>query len=556
MTQIISIKGGYEDHAALLRERIAERIPAAVFTDGEGAGALTVSLSVDASVGGAESFRVTGERNRWSITASDERGLYFGIGKFLHTAEWTEDSLRPVPTEGTVSPAGAFRALYCAMHLYNFYYNAPMEVLNRYVDDLLLWGYNSVVSILPIVNINDLDDPEYLRCVGRVQTLFAHVRRRGMQTGLLIVANQVPLRFSREYDNDAGFNLAFRGNAGHNYCVSKPGALDELRRLWRAELSPYADTGVDCIVTWPYDEGGCGCEACRPWGANGYPRACRALYETAKTLYPDIRMILSTWVFDVPECEGEYEGFFARLTGDTAYADSLMIDAHREYPSYPLEHPPVKPVVNFPEISMWGLYPWGGFGASALPERFRRIWNDGKKIVSGGMPYTEGIYEDLSKIQFSGYYWDPERPYEDTFKEYIGYEFSPAVYDAVMEIIACMELNHTRIAERKQPDFEAAHRARRLAGEADKQLSPRAKTAWRWRILYIRALLDDKRYSALERDPHDLGWFSSRSADLLIDDPEAQDCFRELRRYYHCSEYNGKNSWTLPPLGGTTTSTY
>lgn len=553
---ILSITGDFPAHTALLRERVAERLPDAVFSDGAEIGALKIRLSVDASAGKPESFRIAETDGTWQITAADERGLYFGIGKFLHTAKWSEEGLQPTPTAGTVSPNGAFRALYCAMHLYNYYYNAPTEVIARYIDDLLLWGYNTVVCVLPIVNVDSLEDPEYLRSVGRAREVLAHTRRRGMQTGLILAANQMPLKAPHEFDNDGSFDLTFRGNHGHNYCISKPGALDKLRELWLAELGAFSDIGIDCIVTWPYDEGGCGCEKCRPWGGNGYPRACRAMYDTARTVYPDVRMILSTWAFDVPQSEGEYEGLFSKLDGELSFADSLMIDAHREYPAYPLEHPPVKPVVNFPEISMWGLYPWGGFGASALPERFQRIWNDGKKIVSGGMPYTEGIYEDIIKIQFSGYYWDPDRPYKDTLAEYISYEFSPDVVPEVKEIIACIELNHTRIAERKQPDFEAAHRAYRLALTADAKLSERAKRAWRWRILYIRALLDNKRYTAFEKNPCDPGWFASRSADLLIDDPEAQDCFRELRRYYYSSDYNGRNSWTLPPLGGTTTSQY
>jgi hypothetical protein len=43
----------------------------------------------------------------------------------------------------------------------------------------------------------------------------------------------------------------------------------------------------------------------------------------------------------------------------------------------------------------------------------------------------------------------------------------------------------------------------------------------------------------------------ANGADLLINDDEAQDFFRELMKYYHCVPFNGKNIWTLPPLGGT-----
>jgi hypothetical protein len=65
--------------------------------------------------------------------------------------------------------------------------------------------------------------------------------------------------------------------------------------------------------------------------------------------------------------------------------------------------------------------------------------------------------------------------------------------------------------------------------------------------------LDHKRYTAYwncpERDQKalaDMGY----GADLLIPDGEAQDFFRELIGYYNCVPFNGKNVWTLPPLGG------
>ena len=31
-----------------------------------------------------------------------------------------------------------------------------------------------------------------------------------------------------------------------------------------------SDVGLDIVTFWPYDEGGCACEKCKPWGSNGY----------------------------------------------------------------------------------------------------------------------------------------------------------------------------------------------------------------------------------------------------------------------------------------------
>jgi len=60
-------------------------------------------------------------------------------------------------------------------------------------------------------------------------------------------------------------------------------------------------------------------------------------------------------------------------------------------------------------------------------------------------------------------------------------------------------------------------------------LSDRAGKSWRWRILYIRAILDKKRYAHFYE--HNMG-----GKDDL----------------YHSVEYNGKNCWTLPPVNGGT----
>ena len=44
---------------------------------------------------------------------------------------------------------GAFRAHYIADHYNNFYQAAPAEELSRYLEDIALWGINTVVVELP-----------------------------------------------------------------------------------------------------------------------------------------------------------------------------------------------------------------------------------------------------------------------------------------------------------------------------------------------------------------------------------------------------------------------
>ena len=56
------------------------------------------------------------------------------------------------------------------------------------------------------------------------------------------------------------------------------------------------------------------------------------------------------------------------------------------------------PLLNFPEISMWNQGPWGGYGANPFPNRLQQRMNEIKGKLSGGFPYSEGIYEDLNEV--------------------------------------------------------------------------------------------------------------------------------------------------------------
>lgn len=541
--------GGFPEHAALLLKKLKQRIPVEHAEDG-----LRVSLSVDHTAAGSEGYRIERLKDGWKITGADTLGLYFGIGKLLHTARWSETEILPCPPLGRSQPVCSFRCIYFSVHNYNWYHLASSEELEDYLLDLMLWGYNTIHCIIPVMNIRKIGDEVFQSTVEVTRRLFSLAKKNGMRTSLGINPNQGLLDAPHEFDNDASFNLLLRENLGRNLCPSKPEANAYLRTLWRAKFEALADIGIDYIVCWPYDEGGCNCEHCRPWGAKGYCDVCLAVREEALCWYPNVKFIISTWAFDATTDEGEYAGVYQRLKGDMAWADYLMVDAHGAYPKYVLEHPVIKPVVNFPEISMWELCPWGGFGANPLPRRFQQIWDSSKSVLKGGMPYSEGLYEDISKVQFAGYYWDPDRNYRDILAEYINYEYDADVCQPVLEIMELIEQNHVAAHECRQPDLNAAHRAAELAWKVNETLRPRAKAAWRWKMLLIRAVLDEKRYRYFVENragnAKEFRELRVLSGNYLIQDAQAQELLRELLALDHNVEENEFNIFTRPPLGG------
>ncbi|MBE6590370.1 MAG: hypothetical protein E7643_09365 [Ruminococcaceae bacterium] len=543
---------GHESHASLLARHIQKRIPFEADADG-----FVIKLEINAAIGAPESYEITSSHGGYLITGTDGLGLYYGIGKFLHSAKWSETDFVPAPPKGVVTPACSFRATYFAIHFYNWYQQASTEELEAYMEEMLLWGYSTIIAVLPIVNLSTLDDALFGRSVDKLRRVFSLAKKYGMKVGIISTVNQ---GLKTAPDSIAASYELWRSPTNHRYvCTSKPEGIEYLKVVWKAVLDSFLDIGLDYYIAWPYDEGGCSCPDCRPWGANGYVRTCNEINKLVKSIYPNVQMIVSTWLFDtgIYGVEGEYEGFYKHLKTDLDWADYIMVDGHGEkpYPAYPITHEVIKPVVNFPEISMFGHHPWGGLGANPLCKHFQEIWDSSRHVLRGGMPYSEGIYEDLNKVLFAGYYWNPEKGYAEILKEYLTYEMDAGEWvDDLIRMMELIEENYLLVAFNKEPTLEPALEAKRIADEVNEKLCERGKSAWRWRILYLRAQIDAKRYSYyFDNNMHgqrDLVKLRTRYGLLLKDDPEVQAMFWELCELFHCVDYNGENRWTHPPVNG------
>jgi hypothetical protein len=235
----------------------------------------------------------------------------------------------------------------------------------------------------------------------------------------------------------------------------------------------------------------------------------------ARQKMPGTKILLSTWYMDKVELTsvmkqlGERKDLVDGLVNEDNIAPGASgLGGVDQVPSgaSPLQNHGL-PVVGFPEISMHNTFPWGGFGATPLTARAQGQWNAQKNGLQGGFPYSEGIYEDLTKIVYSQFYWN-DQPAAGTVKEYIAFEFSPDVVGDVAGVIKTLEQNHhwrwwpgmlegVKLQMDWFPSRGAAPQADPGAEEAyaamqrvDELLTPQAKTAWRWRQLYLRALLD------------------------------------------------------------------
>lgn len=478
----------------ILRRHVRER--SRIPVEETGANEADLELAIRPGIG-KEGFVIEdGDHGAVRIAGNDERGILYGVGKFLRTSRFAEREFTPGEWRGKSVPRCAVRGMYFATHFFNVYHVAPVEVIQRYVEDLALWGCNALWVWFDMHHYTGIGDPQAREMIARLRILLQTANATGMQGGLTSGSNEA---YS---SSPEALRSTCYGAYGVELCPSKPGAM-ELMLRWREEVfEAFSDIEMGSIATGPYDQGGCECDQCAPWGVNGYLRMAKEISRLARRHFPNAKMIVGTWCFDMfPKPIGEWDGLYKVFKERPAWIDYLAVDAPEEFPGHPLKYglPGNLPMLTFPEISMYKMYPWGGFGANPLPSRLQKRWDQTKRLVAGGFPYSEGIYEDINKAITLQLYWDANKKTADIVREYAAYEFAPDAADDCARAIKLMEQNHYRhwelptgatepVAMMKDPP--AAQQCFEIVSRVQARLSSSAKASWRWRIFRLRSALD------------------------------------------------------------------
>jgi len=468
-------------------------------------GGFRISLQSDPSIP-EEAFEIVRpSKNKLIIKASEGHGVLYGLGKVLHDGEWSDGRFTPGKFEGVSSPDKPVRGIYFATHFRNYYHEAPLEEVERYVEDLALWGYNGLQVWFDMHHYKGIDDPEAVKMMDRLAAILRAGEAVGMRSGLTMLANE---GYNTTPEALKASKISWTAHFGCEICPSKPGGTDLIMKNRSEFLDAFASRGVHIqnIWLWPYDQGGCSCPDCSVWGANGFLRITKQLSGMMREKLPGVSVVLSTWLFDFEEEDkGEWKALDRVFSEERPWVDAIMADSHTDFPSYLRNHPVPGnlPLENFPEISMWNNYPWGGFGANPLPERFYRLYHQCPDGLEGGFPYSEGKFEDINKVIYSRLYWEKGISAREALREYVAFEYSAKEADKICDAIEILEKNmglKTRnwikrpdLFEKKitvpEEDFGAA-KAYSMLLEAEKDMTDAAKASWRWQILRLRAFLD------------------------------------------------------------------
>ena len=506
---------------------------------------VNISIKLDAGMNG-DDYTIS---DAGEIVSASRCGLLAGLGRYLQDGSFDGcGSFSPSEKNVSFHPQKAIRGMYFATHFYNFYHVAPINEVYDVIDTLALRGCNALAVWYDMHHYTGIDSTESREMIERIKLIFRYAQKIGMKLCMTMLANEAfsgtPNDIKADWHAINGYKSCPVGHFHEEICPSNPKGMNEIMRQRRLMLEAFADTPLDYLFFWPYDQGGCTCSKCAPWGANGFLKIAPEFQKLANEIMPSARLICSTWGFD-SFVDGEFDAFRKRMeTGEFDFFAYYMDYYARlkQLPDYLLrgENLRGKRTLAFQEISMRGSVPWGGFGTNALPQYMEEKEKRDAGYYDGGFPYSEGIFDDINKALILGLQGGRYANARDVLMDYARYEFCAPDPDAFADLVFDMEttLYRTRynqngeevnyLRSEPKPDDtyyfsilnpEKIDSIYQKALSLDRSIPERMRSCWKWRIVYLRAVID-----------HELIHNDGKNTPL------DEECFAELTKIYHAEE--------------------
>ncbi len=466
-----------------------------------------------------DSYNVKDENGSVLVSADCVSNVFAGVGRFLLKGLFDGKGgfcAPSLPIEHRMKKS--VRGIYLASHFYNFHHNAPMEEECQHIAEQALRGFNALMMVVAMQHYNSYDEPEAREMIERVKKQLAFGRRCGMSSALILFSNTgfanypKSLAANMEPDEHGHYLRKIYAEFITEVCPSLPGGLEYCRDAIEAIYKAFSGEDIKYFYIWPYDEGGCQCDACYPWPTNGFMRVADAAREMLPKYFPDASLCISTWHFNVNN-PNEWDDFYAHLAkGEYNWAPYVMTCFQSgRLPGVIAKNgiPDGVRFVDFPEISMQNpAKPWGGYGANPIPMYLNNVEENIGAYNNGGYLYSEGRYEDINKFIVAGFYCGYYTHTADCLKDYFRSEFSVTDEFTLNELVrACQlmesSLKRDHIAPADENDCwhfrtkwgTAIPEVKKIIDRVDAVLPEAVEKSWRWRLLFIRANLDYVLYS-------------------------------------------------------------
>ena len=314
----------FEKLVPLFQSRVEDRSGARITA--KGSEEFTVTFALNQALA-KEAYELREIPGGVEISGADFNALVFGMGRFLHGSRYSESGMQPATWRGASAPKNSVRAVYFAMHFFNWYQRCEPEEIERYIEDLMLWGINAVTVIFPKINLSGWEGPDTEKAFVLLRKIFTAAKKMNMKVGYQS-SNQ---DFNPPNMDVAADKSKLLVKAGNLICPGTEEGYRYLRGMFMPVLRKVKDVGVDYISFWSYDEGGCSCENCWPWGPKGMYNYAKRLAADIREEFPNIEVIFSTWLFGrASNQDQDWPGLYERIRQDRdngeEWIDLLLIE--------------------------------------------------------------------------------------------------------------------------------------------------------------------------------------------------------------------------------------
>ncbi len=503
-----------------------------------------VSLNINEDLKN-DSYKIISDGSSATLEAVNDRSLHAAFGRLLLMSKFDgKGDFKPFSGEYSLTPQKAVRGMYFATHFFNFYHNAPIEKVYEVIADLALRGCNCIEIWFDMHHYTSTKDPEAVKIIERLRAIIKFTNDVGMMISMTMNSNEAfmdsPEHLRARWDVNGRYKAELNGHYHLELCPSKEGGIEKIIEYRREMFECFADLKIDYVVYWPYDQGGCTCPDCQPWGANGFIKLFPHYKALVRELLPDTKIVVSTWYFDL-FIDGEWDEFYDKINDpvfdDIDYMMAFFHDG--DIPECIKKNgiPNGKKFIDFPEISMHYCRPWGGYGASVLTGFLNRTNEACKGLYEGGFPYSEGIFEDANKFIEMEYYNGTNENAYDALREYVKFEFccdDEELYEAVMKTETALPRDVIRNPNEKCTIYDTSDIdfVYNTLMKYNERLPENIANAKSFRLFYLRAIID---YELKEN-----GFIPANSQRCI-------EAMKEVNRIYYAT--NQTRSCVCAPVG-------
>jgi hypothetical protein len=220
--------------------------------------------------------------------------------------------------------------LYWATHNQGYAETAPIEELLEDIEDEALWGMNVIEVWYDLAQHKIEESADFIE---RLLTLLRHAKSLGLKTALTTISNEAfddspeELRADWTSGHD-GYTVNLNAHYHREICPSKKkGGMEKIIEYRRQMLEAFKDADPDIVGIGPYDQGGCTCPDCAPWGGYGatpVPMKIQKLWDVNADKLEG----------GFPYCEGFYEDINKAIVLRQYRDNQHASDTVKEYLAY------------------------------------------------------------------------------------------------------------------------------------------------------------------------------------------------------------------------------